>query len=277
MWPTRTWSLQGRSAVVTGGASGIGRALVERLAGAGAKVAILDLDGAAAQAFAAELRARGHEATGLACDVRDFARCQAAIEETVRVFGGVDLLVNNAGITHRSLFEDTACDVIRRVMEVNFFGAVHCTKAALPYLRARGGQVVAVSSIAGVAPLLGRTGYSASKHALHGFFDSLRTEVEPQGVGVLLVCPSFTRTGLQERALDGRGGHAEAPRTVIGREWSPDDVAGAMMEGIAERQRLLVLSPVGVLTYWLSRVLPSAYARLMRRQVEWEFRPPKAK
>lgn len=274
MWPKSRWTVEGRTAVVTGGASGIGRALCERLAGAGARVAILDMDGGAAEELAAALRASGAQVMGLSCDVRELSRCEAAIEQVARAFGGVDLLVNNAGITHRSLFADTSCDVIRRVMEVNFFGAVHCTKAALPHLRARGGLVVAVSSIAGVAPLVGRTGYSASKHALHGFFDSLRAEEEPNGVGALLVCPSFTRTALQDRALDGRGAHADAPRTIIGREWSPDDVAAEMLKGIEQRRRLLVLSPVGVVTYWLSRTWPAAYERLMRRQVEWEFRPP---
>jgi NAD(P)-dependent dehydrogenase (short-subunit alcohol dehydrogenase family) len=276
MWPSKSWSMKGRCAVVTGGASGIGRALVAELARAGAKVGILDMDGAAAAALAEELRQRGHDALGLACDVREAKQCEAAIDEVARSFGGVELLVNNAGITHRSLFRDTSTDVIRRVMDVNFFGAVHCTKAALPHLLDRRGMVVAVSSIAGVAPLLGRTGYSASKHALHGFFDSLRAEVEPQGVSVLLVCPSFTRTALQDRALDGRGAHADAPRSIVGREWNPEDVAAAMMKGITSRQRLLVLSPVGVITYWLSRVLPSAYERLMRRQVERDFQPPKS-
>jgi NAD(P)-dependent dehydrogenase (short-subunit alcohol dehydrogenase family) len=140
-------------------------------------------------------------------------------------FGALDGLVNNAGISHRSLFQDTDPAVIRRVMEVNFFGAMQMTHAALPHLLQTRGMVTAISSVAGYAPLLGRTGYAASKHALHGFFDSLRTEVEERGVGVTLVCPSFIATGIGGAALGGQGTSPTSARITTGGESSPDDIA----------------------------------------------------
>ena len=135
----------------------------------------------------------------------DADACARAVAATAERFGSLDVLVANAGMSHRSAFETTNLDVLRRVMEVNFFGAVNCTKAALPHLLASRGLVVAVSSVAGYTPLLARTGYSASKHALHGFFDSLRAEVGPRGVGVMLACPSFIATRIARNALGGDG------------------------------------------------------------------------
>ncbi len=134
---------------------------------------------------------RGAQALALNCDVTDAASCADAIRSAVERFGGVDVLVNNAGITHRSAFATTDPAVLRRVMEVNFFGAMNLTHHALPHLLRSRGAIVAISSVAGFAPLIARTGYAASKHALHGFFESLRSEVRSQGVDVTLVCPSF--------------------------------------------------------------------------------------
>jgi NAD(P)-dependent dehydrogenase (short-subunit alcohol dehydrogenase family) len=144
----------------------------------------------------------------MVCDITQPQDCDAAIAQAVALWGGVDVLVNNAGISHRSLFEDTDPAVLRRVMEVNFFGAVHMTHAALPQLLARRGVVAALSSVAGYAPLLGRTGYCASKHALHGFFDTLRTEVQERGVQVTLICPSFIATGIGAAGLGASGAAA---------------------------------------------------------------------
>ena len=194
-----------RSVVVTGAAGGIGRAVAQRFAEDGARVALLDLDGPALERTAEELRAAGAEVTAHLCDVRDAAACQAIIRRVIAEAGGIDVLVNNAGIAHRSLLAETDPLVIRRVMEVNFFGAVNCTTAALASLSARRGMIVAVSSVAGFAPLVGRTAYAASKHALHGFFDSLRAELAGTGTGVLLVCPSFVDTGIDAHALAGNG------------------------------------------------------------------------
>ena len=145
----------------------------------------------------------------------DERACADAVERGVAQFGRLDVLVNNAGITHRSPFQATQTEVLRRVMDVNLFGAIHLTRAALPHLKRTRGLIVALSSVAGFTPLIARTGYSASKHALHGFFESLRTELAPDGVGVMMVCPSFIATGIDRHALGPTGGK---PRPT--RRWS---------------------------------------------------------
>ena len=258
-------------AVVTGAGGGLGAAYARALARAGARVVLLDLDGAAAQARAAEIVASGGHAWSAACDVTDEAQCRAAIAAAVAREGGVDLLINNAGISHRSAFADTTAAVYRRVMDVNFFGALHCTQAALPSLRERRGLVVAISSIAGFAPLYGRTGYSAAKHALHGLFESLRCELDESGVEVLIVCPGFTATGIGAAALDGAGQRTRHPQSTVGRVAQPDEVAEAVLRAVRRHRRLLVLTAAGKASWLLSRLSPSLYARLMTRGLRREL------
>ncbi len=250
----------GKVIVVTGGASGIGRAVAARFVQAGATVAILDIDEDAARRTAAELGA-----TAWQCDVTDYERCCTVIDEIHGRFGGIDVVVANAGITHISLFADTEPEVLRRVMEVNFFGAVHVVKAALDSLRERRGTIVVTSSIAGLGPLAVRCGYSASKHALHGLFDTLRAELRLQGVHVLIVCPGFTDTAIESAALAGSGGRAQ--RRTVGTLARPEDVADAVFRGVIARKRMLVLTAVGKLSHFVIRVAPGLYERLMARRM----------
>ena len=263
--------IDGAVAVITGAGGGLGAAYARALARGGARVVVLDLDGAAAAARAAEIAAGGGRAWGAACDVTDEAQCRAAIAAVVAREGGIDVLVNNAGISHRSAFADTAAAVYRRVMDVNFFGALYCTQAALPSLRQRRGLVVAISSIAGFAPLYGRTGYSAAKHALHGLFESLRCELDGSGVEVLIVCPGFTATGIGAAALDGDGTPTRHPQSTVGRVAQPDDVAETVVRAVRRHRRLLVLSAAGKASWLLSRLSPSIYARLMTRGLRREL------
>jgi short-subunit dehydrogenase len=167
-----------------------------------------------------------------------------------------------------SAVADTDVSVVRRVMEVNFFGALHCTKAALASLVARRGLVIVMSSVAGFSPLAGRCGYSASKHALHGLFETLRSEQRASGLHVMMVCPGFTRTAIEASALGGDGHALRAPRSLYGRQADPDDVADAIFRAARRRRRLLVLSPVGKLSYAVSRVWPALYERMMSRRVQ---------
>ena len=185
----------------------------------------------------------------------------------------MDLLIANAGIAHRSAFADTQVDVLRRVMDVNFFGAVHCTHAALPSLRQRRGMVVAISSVAGFSPLIGRTGYAASKHALHGFFDSLRTEVQDDGVDVLIVCPSFIDTGIDRAALGADGQPAAQSRTTTGATTQPEEVAAAILQAAQQRRQLLLFSFTAKAAWWLSRLWPTRYAAVMKKRLQSEIFP----
>ncbi|MDP2955848.1 MAG: SDR family oxidoreductase [Longimicrobiales bacterium] len=257
----------GSVVVITGAAGGIGSALAWRWTREGARLGLLDVDEARLAELADALARVGHCALALACDVTDEQACKAAVAAVVARFGGVDVLVANAGRTHLSSFADTDTAVFRRIMDVNFFGALHITKAALPSLRARRGRIAVLSSVAGFAPLAGRSGYAASKHALHGLFESLRGELDDAGVSVTMVCPSFVRTAIDERALGGDGGPATEPRTEVGTPLDPDRVADAVVRAVRERRRLLVLSPVGKLAWWLSRVAPWAYEAIMLRRM----------
>jgi NAD(P)-dependent dehydrogenase (short-subunit alcohol dehydrogenase family) len=261
----------GKVILITGAAGGLGAALCHRFAAAGAHIAAMDLDATRLQDLVATLPAG---TLSIAGNIADPAACQAAIDQTVAHFGALDGLINNAGISHRSLFQDTDPAVIRRVMEVNFFGAMQMTHAALPHLIQTRGMVTAISSVAGYAPLLGRTGYAASKHALHGFFDTLRTEVEALGVGVTLVCPSFIATGIGGAALGGQGGSATSARITAGGESSPDDIAQRIFDDLAQGRTLLLPDRTSRLAWWVRKIAPGFYARTMKRRVGAEYPKP---
>ena len=266
---TRQRDYLGRTVVVTGGAGGLGHALAQRFAGEGARLAILDLDGPAAQARADALRTSGTDALGLGCDVSDEASCRTAIEQVRAHFGGIDVLVANAGISARCLLRDTDSAVIRRVMAVNFFGTVNATQAALQSLIERNGQIVVISSIAGFSPLVGRAAYAASKHALHGFFDSLLSE-QPE-LSVMLACPSFIATGIERAALGGDGKPVAARRNTVNGEAQPDAVAAAIVAAAQRGQRLCLPATTSQLAWWVSRLAPRFYERQMLRRVGAEF------
>ena len=257
--------------VVTGAASGIGAAISRRFAREGARIGLLDMEAKGVQAASDKLRANGVDAVGIRCDVVDEDQCTSAMKEIIGLYGGIDVLVNNAGITQRSAFVDTQTRVYRRVMDVNFFGSLHCTKAALVSLIERKGLIIVIESLAGITPLLGRTGYCASKHALHGLFTSLRSELRATGTHIMLVCPGFVETSLQSRALGGDGRVTTHPQSMAGKPVSAASVAGKIFKGAVKRKHLLVMTPVGKLTYWIHRFAPRLYERLMARQLKEEL------
>lgn len=262
----------GRLVLVTGAAGGLGRALCLRFGDAGARIAALDRDAAALAQLSELLAGRGIAHVTATCDVAEERQTAGAIEAARKEFGPIDVLINNAGISQRSLLIRTEPAVIRKVMEVNFFGALHCTHAALPDLLARKGMVVAISSVAGFAPLLARSGYSASKHALHGFFDSLRSEVAASGVSVLVVCPSFIETGIEKAALSGDGTPVTHGQAVVGRRATPDDIAEQVFLAATADQQLLLPGRTARLAWWVSRFAPKLYSRLMARSQLHEMR-----
>ena len=261
----------GRTVLISGAAGGIGRALAARFGAAGARLALLDLDGPGAAELAAGLEREGVPSLGLGCDLTDFAQCRRAVASALERFGGLDCLVNNAGISHRSLFADTELGVIERVVRVNLMGSINLTKAALePLLQSRG-LIVAVSTVAGFAPLLGRCGYAASKHGLHGFFDTLRAELGPAGVGVLIACPGFTATPLEKSALGGDGRPARQGKVTVGRVSTPEEVAGEILRAAERSRRMVVLTGTGKLSWLVSRLCPSLYERMMIKRLGPEF------
>jgi len=257
--------------LITGGASGIGLATALEFAGAGAKIVMVDMDDVMLEHRKEQFENQGFPILTITCDVTDENACHAAVKICLDRFKTIDLLFNNAGITQRSLFENTRASVIKKVMDVNFFGSLYMTQAALPSLIAQKGIIIVNESVAGVSPLLGRCGYAASKHALHGFFTSLRCELRHRGVHVMIVCPGFIKTNLQIRALGGDGKVTTREQSRIGGQQTPQFVAHKIRIGAQRNQSMLVFTFFGNLGYLISRFWPMLYERLMTRQFKSEL------
>lgn len=253
--------------IITGAAGGLGSAMARRFANRGAKLALFDVD----EDGLANVRVAPDTLINV-CDITDPASVSSAVTEVLERFGGIDILVNNAGMTHRSAFVDTDPAVLRRVMEVNYFGAVNVTKAALPSVLERHGAIVAISSVAGFGPLLGRTGYSASKHALHGLFGTLRSELSGSGVDVSIVAPSFIDTPFRHRTLDADGSITVHPQSRVGRMLPPDRVASVVVDAVERRRRFVAVGAVGTASWILNRMAPGLYERIMTRSLASELR-----
>jgi short-subunit dehydrogenase len=181
--------------------------------------------------------------------------------------GGIDILVNNAGISMHANFGEVRLNVLKQVMDTNFWGTVYCTKYALPHLLERQGSIIGISSICGITPLPGRSGYAASKHAMDGFMESLRAENIPHGLHVMLVHPGFTRSNIRYQALD-KDGHAQAYSPLNEDLLMPAErVAREVIEGIWLRKKNLILSPEGKLITWIYQRMPNLAERLIYREM----------
>ena len=250
--------------LITGGTSGIGRACALEFGRAGYQVVITGRDAARLAATGRELTAAGIAHHAVQADVGDKAAAARAVEETVARFGRLDVLLNNAGISMRARFQDADLAVLEQLMQTNFFGTVYTTKFALPYLLASRGSIVGISSIAGFRGLPGRTGYSASKFAMNGFLEALRTELLSQGVHVLMAAPGFTETNIRKVALAADAHpHHEAPRRDEGPMMSSEEVARRVLAAVRARRRHLVLTGLGKLTVFLNKWLPGLTDKLV--------------
>lgn len=254
---------------ITGAAAGIGAAMAQGFGGDGARLALMDVEVGVLNALVEELAASGIEALGIPCDVTDEAACEAAARDIEARFGRLDILVNNAGITHFSSIGETDMSVLRRVMEVNFFGAAQMTRACLPALLAAKGQVIAMSSVAGFCPLPMRSGYVASKHAMKGYFETLRSEYERQGLGVLVVCPFFVDTDIGRKALsgDGQSSAPEAQETRAKGMVTVEGVATDIVRAAGQRKKFLPVGRSARLAWMLSRIAPGLLAKLSADRV----------
>ncbi len=187
------------------------------------------------------------------------------MEVVIKAFGTIDILVNNAGISMRSLFAEVDLDALRKVMDINFWGTVYCTKFALPYITQNKGTVVGVSSIAGYRGLPGRSGYSASKFAVNGWLEALRTELLDSGTNVMWVCPGFTTSNIRNVALNKEGkSHGESPMDE-GKMMSAEECAQHILKAITKRKRSLVLTFTGKRTVFMNRFFPSLADKLVRK------------
>ncbi len=242
--------------LITGASSGIGRALALKFAREGSTVVIGARNLVQLAEVGEEIRKAGGIALWLKLDVTQNADCEAFVASALKEFGKIDVLINNAGISMRALFQDLDIEVIERLMQVNFFGTVYCTKAALDSIVAQQGSIVGVSSIAGYRGLPGRTGYSASKFAMHGFLESLRTELLKKNVHVLLACPGFTESNIRKVALKADGGQQSETPLNEDKLMSAETVADYIYKAVVGRKRTLTLTTQGRLTVFLNKWLP---------------------
>ena len=260
-----------KAVIVTGASSGIGYATALLFAARGARVVAAARSAEPLAVLQQQAQAAGGVLITQVTDVTDPAACRALVDRCVSEFGGVDVLINNAGISMRSLTIETDVAVLRRLMEVNFWGTVHCTKAALPWLlKSPRGVLVGVSSVAGFHGLPGRSGYSASKFAMHGFLESIRIEHLPDGLHVLVVAPGFTRSGIRTHALTGDGREqSETPRSE-GKLMSPEDVAHHILRAIRWRKRNRIVSFEAQFVALVQRILPHFIDWLIYRSMAKE-------
>lgn len=249
--------------VITGGTDGIGRALVQKFLDSGAKVVTCGRNHD--KLYSLQTSFANRPFAGTVADVSNESECAKLIETAVKTFGGIDILINNAGISMRALFNETSLDTIRRVMDINFWGSVYCTKYALPHIIKSKGTIAGISSIAGYRGLPGRSGYSASKHALQGWLEALRTELLDSGVNVMWVCPGFTTSNIRNTALNAQAAQQGESPMDESQMMSAEECAGYILHAIEKRKRTLVLSSQGKKTIFLNRFFPSVADRLVKK------------
>jgi dehydrogenase/reductase SDR family member 7B len=242
--------------IITGGSSGIGKGCAEVFGKAGAKIVISGRNEKNLNDTIQELKKKNIDAMTVNADVSIEKDNQKLVNETITRYGSIDVLINNAGISMRGLFEETDLDVIRKVMDINFYGTLYATKYALPYILKSKGSIVSISSIAGIRGLPARTGYSASKFAIQGFMEALRTELLKKDVHVLVACPGFTASNIRNTALAKDGSkQGESPRDESSM-MSAEEVAEAILNAVIKRKRDIVLTTQGKLTVFLNKWFP---------------------
>ncbi len=241
--------------VVTGGTDGIGKALVDQLLQAGAKVATCGRNHD--KLYQLQSQHPSAPLHTMVADVSSENDCRRFIETTIKFYGGVDILINNAGISMRALLKETSVETIRKVMDINFFGAVYCTKYALDSIIERKGTIVGVSSIAGYRGLPGRSGYSASKYALQGWLEAIRTELMHDGVHVMWVCPGFTTSNIRNAALNKDAkSHGETPMDED-KMMSSEECAEHILRAVRKKKRTIVMTFTGKRTVFMNKFFPN--------------------
>lgn len=263
-------SLKDKVIVITGASSGIGLACAKELFTQGAKLVLAARNINAIEKLALEFNVEGKRAIAAKTDVTIEQDCKHLMDVAVETFGRIDILINNAGISMRASFADVRIDVLKRLMDVNFWGTVYCTKYAFPYLIKSKGSLVGISSVAGIHGLPGRTGYSASKFAMHGFLETIRVENLKNGLHVMVAIPTFTASNVRFSALTADGStQGETPRDE-GKMMSAKETAKRIIKGIRKRKRMIKMSVAGRLTSIVSVFFPkfvdNQYYNQMRKE-----------
>lgn len=266
-------AFQDNVVVITGASSGIGAGLARQLSTHGAKLVLAARNADALQAVRSSC-ANPADIRVVRCDVNEKAQCKLLIDESIRAFGRIDTLINNAGVGMHSNFEDLADpDVLDDIMRVNYMGSAYCTYYALPYIRKTRGRIVAVSSLTGKAGVPSRTGYAASKHAMAGFFDSLRIELRGSGITVTVAYPGFVDTGIGERALGADGlplGERAFMRAGV---MSTDECCRLIIQTAAARKREIVMTMTARIGQWLKLIAPEFVDKMALTAIQKRYGP----
>lgn len=267
-------NLEKKVVIITGASSGIGKSLAIHAFEKKMKVLLAARSLQEMENIVKERKPDPDDYLIIKTDVSNQMDCEQLINLTIQKFGKIDILINNAGISMRAIFSELDLNVLKKLMDVNFWGTVYCTHYALPWLLKSKGSVVGVSSVAGFRGLPARTGYSASKFAMHGFLESLRTENLHNGLHVLLACPGFTASNIRKNAF-GKDGkiQGESPRnehTMM----QPDEVASHIFKAIEKRKRDLVLTRQGKITLWMNKFFPSITDKLVFNHMASEADSP---
>ncbi|HEY1024981.1 MAG TPA: SDR family oxidoreductase [Sphingobacteriaceae bacterium] len=250
--------LTNKTVIITGASSGIGRACAEEFARRGANLVLAARQYVTLCEITQELESRfGIKAIAVQCDVASESDCEHLVKQAILTFSRIDVLINNAGISMRALFRDLDLVVLRNLMDVNFWGAVYCTKYAMPELLKNKGSVVGVSSIAGYRGLPGRTGYSASKFALNGFLEALRVENLKTGLHVMIAAPGFTASNIRNTALAKDGSSHGETSMDEGKMMTAEEVAQIIADGVVKRKRTIVMTTQGKLAVLMNKLAPA--------------------
>lgn len=259
----RNYRFDNKVVIITGASSGIGKACGYEFAKRGASVVLASRNIDELNSIVLDLKSYGTNAIAVKVDVTNIDDCKNLIDEAIKAFGRIDILINNAGVSMRALFKDVDLKVIRRLMEVNFFGALYCTKFAMSYILKSKGSIVGVSSIAGFHGLPGRSGYSASKFALQGFLETIRIENLKKGVHVMIAAPGFTATNVRLSALTATG----EPQGISPRDekkmMTPEKVAKKIANGIILKRRNIIMTFEGKLSILAQRFIPKTIDRIL--------------
>lgn len=248
---------------ITGGSDGIGKALIDALMPLGAKIATCGRN--QGKLYDLQLKYSNQHLHTVVCDVSNYNDCKNFIESTIKIYDGIDILINNAGVSMRSMVKDVEIDVIKKVMDINFYGTVYCTKLALSSIIERKGTIVGISSIAGYRGLPGRSGYSASKFAVNGWLEALRTELMDDKVNVMWVCPGFTASNIRNTALNNEGTpQGESPMDEQSM-MSAEACATHILNAIKRRRRSLVLTFTGKRTVFMNKFFSNLTDKLVKK------------
>ena len=260
---------QDKVIVITGASSGIGRELAHQLADRGAWLSLAARNAKRLEEAAAECRSRGGKAIVVQTDVSIPEQCENMIRRTVQEFGRIDALVNNAGITMWAKFDEiTDLSILEQIMKVNYFGSMYCTHFALSHLKQSQGQIVGISSLTGKAGVPTRSGYPASKHAMVGFFDSLRIEVAPFGVSVTMIYPGFVKSEVRARAFGPDGKPLETSPVQEGKVMTVEMCARLIVRAMERRQREEVMTLRGKVGQWIKLIAPALVDRIASQAIK---------